>query len=344
MTFPPTIQNEIELLQWMTRPSPALLKAIPRIKSPLLILGAGGKMGPSLSLLARRAADAAGHALDIIAVSRFSDPQIRIWLDHQQITTISADLMDPTAFQQLPECENLIYMIGQKFGTSQNPAKTWAINTLPPAYCVQRYPQARIVALSSGNVYPFVRVDGEGSRESDPLTPTGEYANSCIARERIFEYWSAKQQTSIILLRLSYALDLRYGVLVDIARKIFQGQPLDVSMGKVNCIWQGDANDMILRSLELAGQPPAIINLTGTEWFSLRDLAHRFGEYFNCEPEFSGEESGTALISNTEFMVAKLGAPHTPVESLLRPTAEWIRSGGRLLDKPTHFEVRDGAY
>ena len=244
----------------------------------------------------------------------------------------------------MPDSQNLIYMVGHKFGTTQDPAKTWAVNSLPPMFCVLRYPGARIAALSSGNVYPFVPTDGEGSRENDPLTPIGEYANSCVARERIFEYWADELQTPLILLRLSYALDLRYGVLVDIARKVFLGQPLDVSMSKVNCIWQGDANEMILRSLPLASRPPSALNLTGTKWFAFRDLASLFGQYFDRDPVYTGVESGTALLSNTTKLLDQLGAPHTPVESLICPTAEWIQSGGRLLDKPTHFEVRDGAY
>jgi nucleoside-diphosphate-sugar epimerase len=235
-------------------------------------------------------------------------------------------------------------MVGLKFGTTSNPAKTWATNTLIPSYCAQYYAGARIVALSSGNVYPFVPVDGPGSREDDPLIPVGEYANSCIARERVFEYCANLYGNPMVLIRLSYALDLRYGVLVDIAQKVHSGDAIDLTTGTINCIWQGDANEMILRSLAHTRFPPWPINLTGVKHYSVREIAKEFGAIFDKDPVFIGDESETALISNTELMVSTLGHPNTSITDLIYPTAIWVRSGGYLYNKKTHFEVRNGDY
>lgn len=342
--IPDVIRTEAELDEVMTRPRPVLVEFIRSVRSPLVILGAGGKMGPTLALLARHAADAAGHALDVIAVSRFSDARARESLEASGVRTLSCDLMQPEALAALPDTANLIYMVGLKFGTTQNPARTWAVNTLAPAHVARRYPRARIAALSTGNVYPLVPVSGGGSRETDPLTPLGEYANSTVARERIFEFFSQENGTPVALLRLSYALDLRYGILVDIAQKVYQEQPIDVSTGYMPCIWQGDANEMIIRALALATSPPTALNLTGPAPLSTRATALRFGELMNKPVHLTGEEAETAFLSNTARLVAALGQPPTPLETVIRWTAHWIMSGGRLLNKPTHFEVRDGAY
>jgi hypothetical protein len=344
MTTKRPFKDEQELLDWMTKPSQALIEFIPQVESPLVILGAGGKMGPSLAVLALQAARAAAHPLKVIAVSRFSTPGTQRWLESNGVKTLRADLMDPAAYKNLPASGNVIYLVGLKFGTAENPSMTWATNVLPPVYCCQAYAGARIAALSSGNVYPLVPVDGPGSRESDPLVPLGEYANSCVARERIFQYGAERHRNGLILLRLSYALDMRYGVLVDMAQRVLQRKPLDLRTGSVNCIWQGDANEMILRSLAYADRPGLALNLTGTERYRVRDLACKFGAYFQIDPVFVGYESGTALISNTELMVSKLGEPRTPIETLIQPTAEWLISGGGTYDKPTHFDVRDGVY
>lgn len=339
-----SFRNDDELLNWMTNPSQELIAFIKEVESPLVILGAGGKMGPSLAIKARKAATAAEYPLDVVAVSRFSNAETSQWLESKGVKTIRADLMNPTEYQKLPVSKNIVYLVGLKFGTTKDPVRTWATNILPPFYCCEYYSGARIAALSSGNVYPFVSVDGPGSRETDPLIPQGEYANSCVARERIFQYCAQVNHNRLILLRLSYALDMRYGVLVDIAQKVQQRKPLELTTGFVNCIWQGDANDMILRSLAHASNPPFTLNLTGIKRYKVRDLAYKFGDCFQVNPVFHGSESGTALLSNTELMVSKLGYPQTPVDKLIHPTAEWLRSGGTLYDKPTHFNVRDGAY
>jgi nucleoside-diphosphate-sugar epimerase len=342
--LPAVIENEAILDDVMTRPDPLLIESIKTLSSPLVILGAGGKMGPSMAVLARRAADAARHPLDILAVSRFSDGRARQWLKARGVQTISCDVMDRNALAGLPDTQNLIYLVGLKFGTSQEPSMTWAANTLAPAHIAERYAEARIVALSTGNVYPLSPVGGAGSLEIDPLTPTGEYANSCVARERIFEFFSRRNGTPLTLIRLNYAVEMRYGVLVDIARKVFAGEPVDVLMGYLNCIWQGDANSLIIRCLGLASSPPFILNLTGSTVVSVREVAQRFGELMNHLPIIVGAEASTALLSNTARMVDRLGKPQTPLDRLIEWTAHWIMNDGRLLNKPTHFEVRDGAY
>jgi nucleoside-diphosphate-sugar epimerase len=296
--------------------------------------------------MARRAADVAGrgYSLQIVAVSRFSDASARDWLDARGVKTISRDLFDRAALASLPDSQNVVYLVGLKFGTSRSPASTWAANTLIPANAAERYPKARIAALSTGNVYPLAPVSSGGFPESAPLTPLGEYANSAVARERIFEYFAAKNATPMTLVRLSYALDLRYGVLVDLAQKVYAGQPIDLTTGYVNCIWQGDANDAILRSLALATNPPTALNLTGTEKVSVRQAATRFGELMNRPVEFTGAEADTALLSDTSLMIEWLGKPAMPLDTVLRWTAHWIMDGGSTLNKPTHFEVRDGAF
>jgi nucleoside-diphosphate-sugar epimerase len=300
-------------------------------------------MGPTLAVLAHRAVQAAGHGPEIIAVSRYSDQKVRKWLEGQGVQTVAADLMDRSALKRLPESDNIIYMIGWKFGTIGNPARTWAVNTLIPSFVAERYPNARFAALSSGNVYPLSPASGSGSLESDPLTPLGEYANSCVARERILEYYSQKNDTPVTLVRLSYALDLRYGVLVDIARKVYANQTVNVSMGYANGIWQGDANAMIIRSLGLARSPANALNLTAHR-FSVREVAHTFGRIMERPVTITGTEQPDAFLSDLDKLHASLGKPPTPLETVIRWTAHWIQQQGRLLGKPTHFETRDGVY
>ncbi|MFQ5571799.1 MAG: NAD-dependent epimerase/dehydratase family protein [Rhodothermales bacterium] len=341
---PAVIHTDAERDEVLTRPSPALKTFINTLHGPLVVLGAGGKMGPTLCGLARRAADEAGHNLDVIAISRFSNPATRAWLDARGIRTMACDLMDRDALRTLPDAAQVFYLVGLKFGTQQHPARTWAVNTLIPAYVTERYAHARIVALSTGNVYPLVPIHSGGSVETDALTPHGEYANACVARERIFEYAAGQHATPMVLVRLNYAVDLRYGVLVDIAQRIASGQPVDVTMGYLNCIWQGDANEMILRALALAETPPRPLNLTGPAVLSVRALAHRLGTLMGRPAHIVGTEAETALLSNPARACALLGEPPTPIDTLLRWTAHWIQNGGSTLDKPTHFGTRDGVY
>lgn len=342
--LPVAIRNELELEEVLTRPSAALIAFIKTVSSPLLVLGAGGKMGPTLTVLARRAADAAGHPLEVVAVSRFSNASSREWLEARGVQTMSCDLLDADAITRLPDAKNIIYLVGLKFGTAQNPAATWAINTLVPARVCERYPRSPIVALSTGNVYPQSKVSRGGSVETDSLTPLGEYANAAVGRERIFDFYSGRQATPIVLLRLFYAVELRYGVLADIARIIHAGTPIALGNGSFNCIWQRDANELILRALPLAAAPAPAYNLCRPETFSVREMATRLGDLLGRAPVFSGSETETALLGNAAKLGAALVSAATPMEYILRWIAEWVKEGGHDLGRPTHFEVRDGKY
>jgi NAD dependent epimerase/dehydratase family len=338
------IRNESELEDVLTRPSAGLVEFIKTLSGPLLVLGAGGKMGPTLAGLARRAAEMGGNKLAVVAVSRFGDGQSREWLEGRGVETLSCDLLDAEAVAALPDADNIVCLVGMKFGTARSPAATWATNTLVPARVCQRYARSRIVAISTGNVYPLGAVSRGGSVEGDALTPLGEYANASVGRERIFEFYSQRYGTAIALMRLCYAVELRYGVLTDIAQKVYAGEAVPLSTGYFNCIWQGDASDMILRSLALAGSPPSAWNLCRPEAFSTRGVAMRLGELLGRAVRFVGEEAETALLVNAGRLCARLGPPPTPLEAMLAWTAHWVQAGGRDLGKPTHFEVRDGNY
>jgi nucleoside-diphosphate-sugar epimerase len=342
--LPESIQAEDQLDEVLTRPRPALVEFIRSVSGPLLILGAGGKMGPTLAVLAKRAAEAADHRLEVVAASRFSNGSLRAWLERQGIKTVCCDLLQAAAVEQLPEAGAIVHLVGRKFGSAENPAATWAANTLVPARVAERYPQTPIVALSTGNVYPLTAIAEGGSVETDPLTPLGEYANAAVGRERIFEFYSRVGRTPVALLRLFYAVELRYGVLADIARKVQAGEPIDLATGHFNCIWQGDANEMALRALSLAASPPSVWNLCRPEIFSVRAVAQRFGELLGRAPQLAGRESASALLGNAGQLCARLGEPSVPLETMLRLVAQWVKRGGRNLGKPTHFEVRDGNY
>ncbi|HTB11251.1 MAG TPA: NAD(P)-dependent oxidoreductase [Bryobacteraceae bacterium] len=304
-------------------PSDAVRAALADV-GELLVIGAGGKMGPGLVDLARRAAP---HAR-IVAVARNGGGDI------------NADLLDRKQVEALPDSQNVIFLAGRKFGSTGNEGLTWATNTLLPALIAERYRDARIVALSSGNVYPLTR---EGAAEGTPPAPVGEYAQSVLARERIFEYFSERNGTRVALLRLNYAIDVQYGVLLDIGQRVFRRQPVSVEMGAVNVIWQEDANSVVLQSLQLAARPPFILNVTGP-MTRVRDIAARFGELFGIEPAFEGREVETALLSDASLCHRLLGAPPTSVDEMITMVGEWIREGKPTLDKPTHFEVRDGKF
>ena len=341
---PEVIADEAQLEELLTTPSPELIEFAATLTGPVIVLGAGGKMGPTLAVRAQRAIVKAGADSEIIAVSRFSNPVARNWLDERGVKTISADLLRQESLDELPDAETIIYLIGSKFGTSQNPSHTWAVNTIAPACAMRRYPASKFVALSTGNVYAFTPVADGGSVETDALHPVGEYAFAAVGRERIFDHFSRLQSTPVAMIRLNYATDLRYGVLTDLACKVAKSEVIDLTQGYFNCIWQGDANDLIVRSLSLAESPPRAINLTSIETFSVRETAETFGRLMNRDVTFSGQESETALLSNASQCSQKLGKPATPMELVMRWTAQWVTSGGRLLGKPTHFEVRDGGF
>lgn len=330
--------TELELEDRLSEPYEEDRAAARLLEGPLVILGSGGKMGPSL---ARRAARAGA---EVIAVSRFSDEGARHQLEEWGVRTVAADLLARGAIDRLPDAANVIYMAARKFGTETNNAETWVTNAYLPGVVAQRYSKARIVAFSTGNVYALTAVDSGGSTEGDRPEPVGEYGQSALARERVFEYFSRAAGTPVVLLRLNYAVELRYGVLAEIARKVFAGEPVDLTTGYVNVIWQGDANSVCLRSFKLCGTPAAAINLTGPETLAVRDLANGFAARFGRETRFEGTEARTALLSNARKCTQEFGAPRVGLETLMDWIAEWTAGGGRSLHKPTHFEVRDGKF
>ena len=336
--------DEAALEELLSRPSPAVVAGLSRLEGDLAILGAGGKMGPSLARLARRALDEAGNPARVIAVSRFTEPGVPAALAGAGVETIAADLLDPGALEKLPSCPNLILMAGQKFGTAQDSARTWATNALLPGLVGYRFRKSRIAAFSTGNVYPLWPAGTPGPSETDPTGPVGEYAWSALARERVLEFSSRRYGTPLAILRLNYAIEPRYGVLRDLADRVVQGLPVDVSMGKVNVIWQRDASEVALCSLGRAAVPPLVVNLTGRAAHPVRWLAGELGRRLGREPVFQGEEQYTALLSDAGRMAELFGEPETSIETMLDRVAEWVQAGGRSLGKPTHFEERSGAF
>ena len=341
---PPTPRDESELEELLSRPDRGAVQALERCPGDILILGAGGKMGPSLARMARRAADEAGTRRRVVAVSRFSSPSARSGLDQSGVETISCDLTDAAAVVGLPDAPNVIFMAGQKFGTRGAPSATWAANAAVPAFVASRFRTSRAVVFSTGNVYPLTPVASHGATETDTPAPIGEYASSCLGRERIFEHYLGAPNGALAIVRLNYANDLRYGVLVDIALAVRRGTPLDLRMGYVNIIWQGDANARAIACLAHASAPPFIVNLTGAETLSVRDLATRFGALFARDPIFHGVEASDALLSDTTLMQRTLGPPETPVEWMVAWVADWVERGGAMLGKPTSFQTRDGGF
>jgi nucleoside-diphosphate-sugar epimerase len=315
-----------------------------RMEGDVIILGAGGKMGPSLARRIRRAADAAGMCLRVVAVSRFSSSPLVNVLNRDGIETIVCDLLNRNEVAKLPVCTNVLFLSGRKFGSTDRPDLTWATNTVIAAHITSHYRSSRIVAFSTGNVYPLVKLSSGGSVETDACGPVGEYAQSCLGRERIFEYYSQEYGTPCLLFRLNYAVDLRYGVLVDIARKVFTGQPINLTVPALNAIWQGDANSYALRCLELCSSPARALNVTGPEIISVRRTAESFAEMFHRKPVFEGEEGDRAFLSNASLCHSLLGFPEVKLEVLLQWVAHWVERGGVSLDTPAKFEVVDGRY
>jgi dTDP-4-dehydrorhamnose reductase len=321
----------------LSRPSERDIEFLRGLEGDILILGAGGKMGPSLARLCRRAADASGKQRRIIAVSRrpISEPGVE---------AIASDLLDRVQVASLPQCPNVLYLAGRKFGSTGNPELTWATNTVVPGIVADRFRESRIVVFSTGNVYPLREVASGGSRETDPPAPVGEYAQSCLGRERVFEYFSLRHGTRCLLFRLNYAVDLRYGVLADIARKVHSGEAVGLAVPAFNVIWQRDANSYALRLLEYCETPPRILNITGAETLSVRAVAEFFAERFGRPCRFDGVEGPTALLSDASASHALMGAPEMSAESLMELVAGWVEAGGASLNKPTHFEVADGRF
>ena len=326
-----TIDTEEQLEHFLSEPSEADRAALAALHGDLLVVGAGGKMGPSLVRRARRAAP----SKRVIAVARSPIAGLE---------TICADLLDRRQVADLPDAANVIFMAGRKFGSTGNEPLTWATNALVPSLVAERYAASRIVAFSTGNIYPFVPVSSGGATEETPPAPIGEYAQSTLARERLFEYFSARNGTPMAILRLNYAIDLRYGVLLDIARKVFEREPIDLTMGHVNVIWQGDANSACLRSFAFCESPPRVLNLTGPETLSVRSLGEAFGNRLGIAPVFAGAESDSALLSNASKLHSTLGTPSVSVAQMIEWVAHWVEAKRPTWSKPTHYESTSGRF
>ncbi|MFI6653774.1 NAD-dependent epimerase/dehydratase family protein [Streptomyces sp. NPDC050529] len=339
--------DEAALEERLATPSPALVADLGRLEGDLLVLGAGGKMGPSLCRLARRALDAAGRAdVTVYAVSRWSDKAAADELESAGVRTVAFDLMDPAAdLARLPDAGNVVFMVGAKFGSAGAPSHAWAVNAAMPDRVARRWSGSRIAAFSTGNVYPLVPVSSGGCTETDPVAPVGEYAMSCLGRERIFDHAALTRGTRVANIRLNYAVDLRYGVLADIAYRVQAGEPVDVTTGHANVVWQGYANEVALRALLHATDGEAFtLNLTGPETASVRRIAQWFGEEFDREPVLAGTEAPTALLSDASRCHALFGYPDVALRTLVEWQADWLRRGLPLSGKPTKFQVRDGRF
>ena len=343
-----SIQDVAQLEEALSQPSQADVEFMKGLRGDVMVLGAGGKMGPSLAKLARRATVEAGVSREVFAVSRFSSQPARDDMEAAGIRTFSCDLMKPGALDSLPDCVNVLYLAGRKFGSSGRPDLTWATNAVLPAWVAQRFKSSRIVAFSTGNVYPFRPVpdsrSARGSLETDAPGPVGEYAQSCLARERVFEYFSRENGTPYVLFRLNYAVDLRYGVLADIARKVRANLAVDLTVPAFNVIWQRDANSYALRALELCASPPRVLNVTGVDSLFVRTVAEYFRARFGQHCHFSSTEGRSALLSDASLCFSLLGPPTVTSEMLLELQSNWIAIGGATLDKPTHFDVSDGRF
>jgi nucleoside-diphosphate-sugar epimerase len=330
--------------QQLLKPSDALIADVAKLDGDLIILGAGGKMGPDLARLAKRVIDIGGLKKEVIAVARFSEPELQKALEQQAIKTITTDLLDDDELQKLPAVQNVLYLAGMKFGTTGKESLTWAMNSYLPGRVAEKFKNSRIVVFSTGNVYPLMPASSGGATEKEPPAPIGEYAQSCLGRERIFQYFSTKNNTPTLIYRLNYANDLSYGVLVDIAKSVQEQKEIDLRMGYVNVIWQGEANELALRCLHRCSSPSSVLNITGPETVSVRNIAESFGRMLNCKPQFINEEQSAALLSNASESNRLFGAPKVSLDQMLELIAAWIKVGGKTLNKPTHFQEREGKF
>lgn len=338
------IRSLDDLEERLSRPTAEVVETMRRLDGDLIVLGVGGKIGPSLARMARRASDEAGAGRRVIGVARFSTPGLAERLASQGIETVRGDLLDRRFLETFPDVPNVLYLAAMKFGTTGQEPTTWAMNTYLAGMVAERFGGSRIVAYSTGNVYPLVPASSGGSRESDPLAPVGDYAMSCLGRERMFDHFSRRLGSPTVLVRLNYAHEMRYGVMVDLAQKVVARQPVDLAMGYFNAIWQGDSNAMTLRCFDHAASPPLAVNVAGPETLRVRDVAEQFGRLFDVPVTFTGSESPDALLSSATHGIELLGRPTVSTEQMIRWIADWLRRGGETLGKPTHFESRDGKF
>jgi nucleoside-diphosphate-sugar epimerase len=344
MPLPSTIADVAQLEELLSRPTPEVVAAMGRLQGDIIVLGVGGKIGPSLARMARRASDEAGVHRRVIGVARFSQSGMREQVEAWGVETIACELLDRDGLERLPEVPNVLYLAAMKFGSTGQEAKTWAMNVYLPGMVCQKYRRSRIVAYSTGNVYALTPPGRGGSVETDLPGPVGDYAMSCLGRERIFTHFSREYNIPVALLRLNYAHEMRYGVMVDLAQKVAAGQPIDLAMGHFNAIWQGDNNAMTLRAFDHVATPPFIVNLAGPQTLGVRRVAEELGRLLGKQVAFRGSEAEDALLSNGGKAFGLFGRPTVPEEQIMQWIADWQRRGGPTLNKPTHFETRDGRF
>ncbi len=338
------IEDVAQLEEMLSHPTAQVVETMKNMEGDLMILGVGGKTGPSLARMARRASDATGSSRKIIGVSRFSNPAVREQLEAARIETIACDLLDKTELAALPDVPNVIFSAARKFGSTGNEALTWAMNVFLPGMVAQRFAASRLVVYSSGNIYPLVPADSDGASETTAVGPIGEYAMSVLGRERMFTHFSQLHETPVTLVRLFYANEMRYGTLRDIGEKVLNDQPVDVTMGYVNAIWQGDSNAMTLRCFDHATSPPTVLNVAGARKLSVRNIAQQFGKQFGKPVQITGTEAPDALLSDSRHGHRLLGSPEVTEDKLIAWIANWLVRGGESLGKPTHFETRNGKF
>jgi nucleoside-diphosphate-sugar epimerase len=342
--LPQTIADENTLDDLLSTPTDAVLETLRPMDGDFIVLGAAGKMGPSLARMIRRGLDLLGKRNRVVAVSRFSSASAQAAFNRHGVETIKADLLDPAQLNALPHAPNVVYMAGMKFGATGQQGLTWAMNVYLPGMICEKYRDSRIVAFSSGNVYGLVPIDSGGSCETDMPQPVGEYAMSVLGRERILDYFSRALGIPISIIRLNYAVEMRYGVLHDLALRVLGGEPIDLAMGHANVIWQGDANAMSIAAFAHASSPPFVVNVAGPETLSIREVAGEFGRLLGAQPRFTGSETPTALLSNGQQGQRLYGGPRVGLDRLIAWTAAWVKQGGATLNKPTHFENRAGDF
>ena len=332
--------DESGLEDILSEPTEATRNVLADLSGDVVVLGAGGKMGPTLAMMLRKASS----NRSIYAVSRFSNKAARTGIERTGIKTVEADLLDESQYSRLPDVENVFFLAGMKFGASGNQPLTWAMNSFVPTLAARHYKDSRIVAFSTGNVYPLVDINSGGASEETDPGPIGEYAQSCLGRERMFEYFSQLHGTPVTIVRLNYANEPRYGIIVDLATKILNDEPIDLSMGAVNLIWQRDANDYIIRAITLAKSPPTILNVAGPDIVAVRRLAEQIAGILDKEPEFVCRETETALLSDASYCLSEFGLPSTTLEQMVSMIVKWVASGKKTLNKPTKYDIRDGKF